>query len=82
MIKYWDTVVLPTWAVLALVNGEPLEDEDERKLDNWLAELERLGINTPTFSIVEDEPHFAYANELDDLGSDCYEVEVYREASK
>lgn len=79
MIKYWDTVILPTWAVLALVNGEPLEDQDERKLDDWLAELERLGIKSPSFLIVEDEPHFTYSNELDDLGSDCYEVEVYRE---
>jgi hypothetical protein len=81
MIKYWDTVVLPTWAVRALVNGEPLEDEDERKLDDWLADLERLGVNNPSFLIVEDDPNFTYANELDDLGADCYGVEVYREES-
>lgn len=81
MIKYWDTVVLPTWAVIALVNDEPLEDEGQRKLDDWLAELERLGVKNPSFLIAEDEPHFAYANKLDDLGADCYPVEVYREES-
>jgi hypothetical protein len=77
-IQYWDTVVLPTWAVHALVNGEPLDDCDEQVLDRWLAKLEGLGVTEPTFEIVENEPHFTYWNELDDLGSDCYEVEIYK----
>lgn len=77
-IQYWDTVVLPTWAVHALVNGEELDDPEERALDRWLARLEKLGVTAPIFEIVEDEPHFTYCNEISDLGADCYEVEVYK----
>jgi len=82
MIKYWDTVILPTWAVHALVYDEPLADEEERKLDNWLAELERLGVKNPSFLLIEDDPNFTYANEICDLGADCYGVEVYMEDDK
>lgn len=65
---------IPTWAVCALINGDPIEDEqDEAKLNDFIAKCE-VNYGNANFMLPDDDKlhlGFKYSNDIDKIGSDC-----------
>lgn len=57
----WEFITLdfPNWALCTLVNGDPLEsDEDKRAYDAWEAEMKEHGYSLLNFDVLDDTNDF------------------------
>ena len=70
------TFVLPTWAVIAMKNGDltGVSDHGEELIDNWLASLDH---DCLTFEWDSADTDFVSVNDMDDLGDFCATVVVH-----
>lgn len=74
-----DTVLVPDWALPAIVNGDTtgLSEEDERKVRAFVEKYSEYNI------VPKDvEPSFCRTNDLDDLGADCVECNLVKVGGK
>ena len=69
---------LPSWALPYLINSDPsgLEDSDIEKVDRFVAEQLANGCAQFHVTTPGGEKYFAYTNDIDNLGSDCYDCPV------
>lgn len=82
MIQLIGDYVIPTWAVCPLEYGEPCDKQDEVAIKNFLEGLRGEGWSNVTFRWPQDmdaEAYFARSNDINDLGANVVDVEVYGE---
>lgn len=74
------TYTLPVWSICALINADisGLNDEEENKLNTFENELMEECQGAPIYE-VSGEPFFSWHNDVDNLGGDCLEVNVYKQ---
>ena len=82
MLRELETVVIPQWALVAIVNDDysGLSDEDEALIEAWLeAKAKKHGSLYASDIHIEasDYTNFYYANDLTDVGDDCVEVRLF-----
>jgi len=65
------TYRIPSHYLVALINDDytGLTDEDEKELNEWLERVQPGHATCP-----DGEPFFAYRNDINSLGDDCYDV--------
>lgn len=65
---------IPEWAVCALINGDPVEDEqDEAKLKAFISKC-IINYGNANFMLPDDNRlnlGFKYSNDIDNMGCDC-----------
>ena len=79
MLHELETVVIPQWAVTAIVNGDYTgwSDDDEALIERWLeAKAKKHGMGDIHIEASGYE-NFYYANDLTDMGDDCVEVRLF-----
>lgn len=66
--------ILPSWALPAIVNGDEsgLEEGEGEKIANFI-EAEGILSVSP-----QGEEFFSHTNDLDNMGSTCYDCDVLR----
>ena len=75
-----ETVVIPQWAVAAIVNNDysGLDDDDRALIEAWLeAKAEKHGMGDIDADGGSECPQFYYANDLTDIGDYCVKVTLY-----
>ena len=74
-----DQLMIPGWALCALVNGDDsgLEQADIQLIDEWEKDLGKYtGGGYYTLNIIDEEPSFVAFPEFG-LACDCYTCEVW-----
>ncbi len=66
-----NTYRIPAHFVVALINDDysALSDQDEIELNTWLK-----NVNPGHATCPDGEPFFSHNNDINNLGSDCYDV--------
>ena len=80
MLHDLETVVIPQWAVTAILNNDysALSDDDEALIEAWLeAKAEKHGMGDIQLNVGGECPEFYYENDLTDEGDYCVKATLY-----
>ena len=83
MLNELETVVIPQWALVAIVNDDysGLSDDDEALIERWLeAKAKKHGTDGTIHIEASDYTNFYYANDMTDMGDDCVEVRLFAQS--
>jgi hypothetical protein len=80
-LEYNGTYTIPVWAVCPLEYGSDNYDELTEKEIRLVLSFERQ-FTCPIYDWKNSRPFFSWYNDIDQLGGDCVEVDIYENKHK